>query len=144
MVQAGWGLVAVPGTGLLWRDGDDRLSRTHPRYSPPAFLRCRGHYLRRAWPDSDDVVIWGAGPTGKTFSKAWTHAGGTVAAFVELDPRKIGQEIHGAPVVSPAGLDRFWGALGVAAVGRDGAREEVRRGFEERGWREGYEFVAVA
>jgi glycosyltransferase involved in cell wall biosynthesis len=144
MVEANWGLVSAPRIGLLWREADERLSRTHPRYSPDAFLRCRVHYLRRAWPNREEVVVWGAGPTGKGFSRAWTHAGGRVAAFVELDPRKIGQEIHGAPVVAPDGLSRFSGALGVAAVGRDGAREDVRGGFEEQGWLEGRDFVTVA
>lgn len=144
MTEGGWGLAKVPGVRLLWRESQGRLSRRHPRYAPQAFLRCRVHYLRRAYPDRAGVVVWGAGPTGKAFSRAWTAAGGQVLGFVELDPRKVGQEIHGAPVVRPEGLGAFRGALGVAAVGRDGARGEVRDGFSREGWREGPDFVTVA
>lgn len=144
VVEAGWGLGVVQGVRLLWREGGERLSRSHGRYSRDAFMRCRVHYLRRAWPDREAVVIWGAGPTGKSFSRGWRRGGGGVAAFVDVDPRKIGQEIHGAPVVPPEDLGRFRGALGVAAVGRDGARAEVREGFESRGWEEGRDFVTVA
>lgn len=144
LVHAGWDLAVIPAVRHLWREGEERLSRSHPRYSAEAFMRCRVHHLRRAWPGRDAVVIWGAGPTGKAFSRGWRRGGGSVAAFVDLDPRKIGQEIHGALVVAPDGLDRLRGVLGVAAVGRDGAREQVRGGFESRGWREGRDFVTVA
>ena len=74
----------------------------------------------------------------------WGTGYDTGRAFVELDPRKIRQEIHGAPVIPARELDSFRGALGVAAVGRDGARDDVRRAFEEQGWREGSDFVTVA
>lgn len=145
VVAAGWGLAKVPEVRLLWREGEGRLSRRDRRYTPEAFRRCRVYHLRRTFPsEREGVVIWGAGPTGKAFSKSWRKAGGSVRAFVELDPRKVGQEIHGAPVIPPGELGRFRGTLGVAAVGRVGAREEVRRGFREEGWREGEDFVAVA
>jgi glycosyltransferase involved in cell wall biosynthesis len=144
LVEAGWGLAKVPDVLLLWREGDGRLSRNDPRYSAAAFAGCRAHYLARAYLDHDGVVIWGAGPTGKAFSRSWRRQGGVVRAFVELDPRKIRQEIHGAPVVPPEELEDFSGSLGVAAVGRDGARENVRRGFREQGWEEGEDFVVVA
>ncbi|HSG47979.1 MAG TPA: glycosyltransferase [Longimicrobiales bacterium] len=144
MTEGGWELATVPGVRLLWRESGERLSRRHPRYAPDAFLRCRVHYLRRAYPDRSAVVVWGAGPTGKAFSRAWRAEGGGVLAFVELDPRKLGQEIHGAPVVAPEELAAFRGALGAAAVGRAGARAEVREGFRSRGWREGRDFITVA
>jgi len=143
MSGAGWGLTTVPAVRLLWREGGDRLSRRDPRYSAAAFLRCRVHHLRSWW-ETDDVVIWGAGPTGKAFSRAWRAAGGAVRAFVDLDPRKLGQEIHGAPVVPPEGLSGLRGIPGVAAVGRVGAREDVRAGFRRHGWVDGRDFVAVA
>lgn len=143
VTRAGWGLTTVPAVRLLWREGGDRLSRRDPRYSAAAFLRCRVHHLRSWW-KSDQVVVWGAGPTGKAFSRAWRAAGGAVRAFVDLDPRKLGQEIHGAPVVPPGGLSKLRGVPGVAAVGRAGARDDVRAGFSSQGWVEGRDFVAVA
>lgn len=144
VVAAGWRLVTVPEVRHLWREDPERLSRRNSRYAPAAFARCKARHLRAAFPKRNGVVIWGAGPTGKIFSKGWCSSGGQLRAFVEIDPRKIGQEIHGAPVVAPDELHRFRDALGAAAVGREGAREQVRTGFVERGWREGVDFVAVA
>ena len=90
------------------------------------------------------VVVWGAGPTGKAFSRSLAEASVPVCAFVDLDPRKIGQEIHGAPVVRPEGVEAYREALSVAAVGNDVAREEIRVELESRGWREMVDFCAVA
>ena len=144
LTQEGWHLGRIPEVGLLWREHPDRLSRTHARYSPRAFRRCRAHHLRRAFPGREEVVICGAGPTGKGFSRAWREAGGRVAAFAEVDPRKIGQEIHGAPVLPLEGLAEFRGTLAVSAVGSHAGRADVRRAMSAQGWVEGEDFVAVA
>jgi hypothetical protein len=52
--------------------------------------------------------------------------------------------VHGVPVVSPAQVGRYRGALCVAAVGQPGARDEVRAALEAAGWEELEDFVAVA
>lgn len=142
---AGHGLGKVPEVLLRWRERPARLSRTDPRYAPDAFLRCKVHYLRETLlRGGRDVVIWGAGPVGKTLARALAAAGTRVAAFVELDPRKIGQEIHGAPVLDTAsGLERR-GPLHLAAVGQVGARERLVGLFREAGMVELEDFVAVA
>lgn len=130
---------------LDWRDTPDRLSRTAPEYSPSAFRRVRLHFLQSSLlRDRSGLLVWGAGPTGKALAREALEMGIAVQAFVELNPRKIGQEIHGAPVIRPDDIERFSEALGVAAVGREGARAEVRRAFRERGWEEGTDFVAMA
>ena len=46
---------------------------------------------------------------------------------MEVAPRRIGQAIHGAPVVEVAAAVRFAGCLHLAAVGRPGARERIRQ-----------------
>ena len=151
---------------LHWREGEDRLSRSDARYAPEAFLATKVDYLcrtvlqptprpsrRAARAGLRSVVIWGAGPVGKALSRALQGAGVEVAAFVELDPRKIGQEIHGAPVLdTPAGL--ALGGVGaggqagtefhLAAVGQEGARGQIRGLLEGAGKRPLKDFVAVA
>ena len=128
-----------------WREGDDRLSRTDARYAPEAFLACKVHYLRQTLLDGDrTAVIWGAGPVGKTLARALLAAGTRVEAFVELDPRKIGQEIHGAVVVSPEdGVDRR-GPLHLAAVGQAGARSRIVDQMRRAGMEVFRDFVPVA
>lgn len=134
----------VPEVLIRWRERPDRLSRTHPAYSADAFRRCKVHFLRQTLLDGREVVVWGAGPTGKAFARALQGAEIPVRAFVELDPRKIGKRIHGAPVVGPGEIGRLRGAFCVAAVGQTGGREAIRAALAQGGWREMEEFVAVA
>jgi hypothetical protein len=143
--EAGLTLAVVPEVLHNWREGSDRLSRHDPRYRPEAFRRVKLHFISRTLlRGKSGILIWGAGPTGKAFARAAIAHGVPIRAFVELDPRKIGQEVHGAPVIAPDGLSDFRGALALGAVGRSGARAEIRAAFRDAGWVEGSDFVAVA
>jgi glycosyltransferase involved in cell wall biosynthesis len=96
----------VAETVLGWRDHPARFSRTEPRYSLAAFVDCKVHHLRRTLlPGRQGVLVWGAGPVGKSFGRA-LHA--ELAGYVEVDPRKLGKTIHGVPVISAdeAGVSR--------------------------------------
>jgi glycosyltransferase involved in cell wall biosynthesis len=141
--SAGLRLGKVPAVLLDWRDGPGRLSRTHERYSPKAFRDCKAHFLGERVADRR-LVIWGAGPVGKAFGRSWHAAGGQIVAFVDLDPRKIGQCIHGAPVIAPAAIGRFRDTFVVAAVGQPDAREEIRTALRSLGFVEPGQFRAVA
>ena len=140
---AGHRLGKVDAVLLHWRERGERLSRTDPRYGEDAFRRCKVHYLGHRIAGRE-VVVWGAGPVGKAFARALQEAGHRVVAFVELDPRKIGQEIHGAPVIAPRAVREFRGAFCVAAVGAAGARDDIRAALTLAGWREPEEWCAVA
>lgn len=143
--EAGGRFAKVPDVLLRWRDRPDRLQRTSPAYGPDAFRRCKIDVLRRTLlRERDGVVVWGAGPTGKRFARALARTEVRIRAFVDLDPRKVGQEIHGAPVVEPAAVATFRGAFCVAAVGQEGARAEIRAALGAAGWREMEDFCAVA
>jgi glycosyltransferase involved in cell wall biosynthesis len=132
-------------TLLLWRDGAGRLSRTDPRYAPDRFLDLKLHALARGpLAGHRPVVIWGAGPVGKGWSRALARHGHPVAAFVEVDPRKIGGSIHGAPVVPVAGAAAFRGPLHLAAVGQAKARDRIREEAHRLGLCEGRDLLAVA
>lgn len=135
----------VPEPLLRWRERLDRLSRTHPTYAAESFRQCKIHYLKETLlRDRDEVVMWGAGPTGKAFARSLQSSGIEIRAFVDLDPRKIGKSIHGALVVAPEEIQRYRGTVCLAAVGQRGARAEIRQALQEAGWVEMSEFVAVA
>jgi len=144
--EAGARFGKVPEVLLRWREGPERLSRTADSYSPEAFRRCKSHFLvrERGQAEGAGFLVWGAGPTGKAFARTLAAAGGEVRAFVDLDPNKIGQEIHGAPVIDPDGVDRYRDAYALAAVGQEGARKEIREALRARGWEELKDFRAVA
>jgi len=143
--EAGGRLGKVPEVLLRWRDTPERLSRTDEAYSPEAFRRCKVHFLKRTLlRGRDGAVIWGSGPTGKDFSRTLRDAGVELRAWIDVDPRKWGQEIHGAPVVDPDGAARYAASLHLGAVGREGARERIREQIRALGWSEPERFVAVA
>ncbi len=130
---------------LRWRDHPERLTRTRPEYSLDAFRRCKVHFLRRTLlAGGRAAVVWGAGPTGKAFARALLQAGTPLAAFVEVDPRKLGKRIHGAPVVPVERAASFPGALSCGAVAGVEGRARVRGLAAKLGLVEGEDFIAVA
>lgn len=143
--RGGWRLANAPEVLLRWREGSERLSRNHGAYAPEAFLACKVHHLRKTLlAGGRGAVVWGSGPVGKAFARALLAAGTPVEAFVDVDPRKIGQEIHGAPVLdTAAGLCRQ-GVVHLAAVGQPGGRRTLRGVLTGGGLTEGTDFVAVA
>ncbi len=130
---------------LRWRDHGERLSRTQPQYSLDAFRCCKVHYLRQTLlAGGRAAVVWGSGPTGKAFARELLRAGTPVAAFVDLDPRKLGKQIHGASVVPVEQAASFPGALALGAVAGAAGRARVREQAAALGLVDGVDFVAVA
>ena len=130
---------------VRWREHPHRLSRTHPAYSLEAFVRCKVHHLRSTLlRDFDGVVIWGAGPVGKSFARELTAQGTAVRAFVDVDPRKIGKHIYGSPVVGVEEATRFASAFAIGAVAGEESRARIRELVRAQGRRDGVDFVAVA
>jgi glycosyltransferase involved in cell wall biosynthesis len=141
--KAGYGLGKVPEVLLDWRDRPDRLSRQDPRYGEDAFRRCKAHFINRRVAGRP-IVVWGAGPVGKAFALALQNEGHDIVAFVDLDPRKIGQIIHGAPVSPPSKIEGYSDSYVVAAVGSKKARTAIRASLHAAGFREPDDFCAVA
>jgi glycosyltransferase involved in cell wall biosynthesis len=145
LYASGARLANVPEVLLDWRERVERASRTDPRYDATAFRRCKVSYLRRTLLcGRNGVVVWGAGPVGKAFARELIAQGEQVRAFIDIDPRKIGQTVHGARVVMPAQIDEYRDSLVVAAVGNATARFEIRAAVRDAGLVEGTDFIAVA
>lgn len=142
---AGHALANVPRVLLDWRESDGRLSRRDARYSLDAFRRCKLHYLSRTLLSARrEIVVCGAGPVGKSIGRTLAARGFHIRAFVDLDPRKIGQTIHGARVIDYAALGAPDGAFALAAVAGASARARIRAALADAGWIEMRDFCAVA
>ena len=103
------------------------------------------HFLRRTLlAGGRAAVVWGAGPTGKAFARELLAAGTPLAAFVEVDPRKLGKRIYGAPVVPVESAGAFPGSLALGAVSGPEGRARVRELAAGLGFVEGRDVVAVA
>ena len=129
---------------LRWRDHPTRASRADPRYGLEAFVRCKVHHLRTSLLEGRPVVLWGAGPVGKSFARELERQGVEVVAHVDVDPRKIGRRVHGVPVVGVEEGPRYADAFALGAVAGAEARARIRATVAEQGRREGVDFVAVA
>ncbi len=132
---------------FFWREHGDRLTRTDGRYSVPSFLRCKAHYLAKGpLANSERVILWGAGQTGRRLSKFLHEEGVRIDAVVDIDPAKIGGTLRGIDVISPDDLPARLapGAVVLAAVASRGARELIRERLVALGLDEGRSFWCVA
>ncbi len=143
---AGATFSVVPRRLLAWRDRPDRLTRTHPRYSPAAFRRAKLAYLlRHPVLASRNAVVWGAGQAGRRWIRDLHTLGVAIPCAIDIDPDKVGRRIQGTvKVVDPeTGLADPRRPVLVAVASR-GAREIIRRRLDGHGRREGVDWLALA
>lgn len=149
LAAAGKRFAKVPQVLCLWRHHEERLTRTDPRYSVERFLACKAHHLA-AGPllACHKLILWGAGQTGRRLAKHLQRAHVPLAAFVDIDRRKIGGTLRGVPVHAPVelpGLLREEGQIVVlAAVSSRGARAVIRRRLDALGLQEARDYWCVA
>jgi cellulose synthase/poly-beta-1,6-N-acetylglucosamine synthase-like glycosyltransferase len=133
----------LPQTLLFWRDRPQRLTRTAAHCSAQAFRNCKAHHLARTiLAREPEVTLWGAGMEGKAWRRALNREGITVGRWAEVDRRKIGQVVHGAPVVPIEDLSPGSGPI-LVTIGARGAREQVRAWAGRQGLTEGVDFWCV-
>jgi len=143
LAESGARFARLPQLLFFWRDHPQRLTRTSPAFSLAAFRACRLHYLRRSYlKEIDGITLWGAGQEGKAWRSLLREHGIEVQRWIEVDPRKIGQRIHGAPVDPPKALAPGCGPM-LITIGVRAARDQVRRHGQELGLVEGVDYVCV-
>lgn len=145
LAGAGHALTNLPATLLDWRESAGRLTRTDARYGLDRHMALKCAALR-AGPlrGQAEVALWGAGETGRAFADALAAEGIAVTTFVEVDRKKVGRTIRGAPVISYEAVERVRGRPLLVAVGAPGARDLIRAELAKRGFEEGREFRCVA
>ncbi len=128
---------------FLWRDRPGRATRTMPAYTADAFRACKAHHLKEGFLRGESrVTLAGAGLEGRSWRRALVGEGIDVSRWVDVDPRKIGRILHGAPVVAPDEVKPGNGKM-LVSVGARGARNEVRRWALSAGFREGIDYLCV-
>jgi glycosyltransferase involved in cell wall biosynthesis len=146
---AGAKLAKVPEVLLSWREHPGRLTRTDSRYSIENFLRAKAYYLCQSLiRERDALFVWGAGRTGRSFSKHLLAEGASITAFLDIDPKKIGRRLHDRPVLPAEDLPLWWKRyerpILLAAVGAKGARSIIRGHLTSRGFQETVDWWAVS
>lgn len=129
---------------FFWRERPERTTRTNPAYAPDAFRRCKLHHLMNGFLKGEtEVILAGAGLEGRAWYRLLREEGIRVAAWLDVDPRKIGRQLHGAPVL-PTGEVTASGVKLLMTVGARGARSQVRESTSKSGFVEGIDAVCVA
>lgn len=143
LAAAGVRFARLPQPLFFWRERPERATRTMAEYTAGAFRACKVHHLRRGFLDGTrEVMLAGAGKEGRAWRLALEGEGIGVSRWVDVDPRKVGRQLHGAPVIPADGVSPAMGKL-LVTVGTRGAREELRRWAMARGFREGEDFICV-
>lgn len=130
---------------LGWRDSPARLTRTDPRCSRERIAECKAAFLcegllRR----TDSYLLWGYGSTGRAIRRALLAHDRRPSHVVEVHPRRLGERIHGAPVVAPDVIGRLPRQPLVASVAGAGPRALIRAHLDALGWIETRDYVCVA
>jgi hypothetical protein len=145
LLGAGHELGVVAQRLLGWRDSSGRLSRTHPRYAQERFTACKAHHLCETFlARTERYILWGYGGTGRALRRALSQLGRTPSHIVELHPRRLGQTIHGAPVIAPEGLRELRDIPIIASVAGSGPRAQIRAELEGMHFEETRDFVCAA
>ncbi len=137
---------------LVWNDPPTRLSRTASEYSVEAFARIKAQYLWR-WlirhnPGHPRVWVWGAGRVSRQKLAPLLDMGLEIEVYVDIDANKIGQSVHGVPVLPRTAIPPYSPSdpaapFILANVASRGAREEITAWLEALGYEMGVGAVAV-
>lgn len=145
LLASGHRLGVVPRRLLAWRQGSARLSQTSAVYTAERFTACRAdHLVRGPLARHERYLLWGHGGTGRALRRALTEHGRHPAAIVELHPGRLGQTIHGAPVIAPNALGPPGRLPLLVSVAGALARGRIRRELTRFGWRECVDYVCAA
>jgi len=146
LFHAGHRMEKLPQVLLEWRESPNRLSRTDPRCSRESFDRLRARYLAgdpRFLEHGDNFAIWGAGRKTRRRSDHLLKHGFHPRAWVDIDPRKIGNRIGETPVVGAEWLKENGNPFVLVYVANHGAREEIMEALQKMGYRPGQDCLAV-
>ncbi len=145
LLRRGHRLGVVPRRLLSWRHAPGRLTTDHPDYALDRFTACRAHHLARdVLRHVDRYVLWGYGDTGRQLRRALLEHGKEPSHVVEVHPGRIGQVIHGAPVVPPSDVPTLPRLPILVSVAGAGPRAKVREALAAMEFVEDVDFVCTA
>lgn len=145
-LEAGVQMTKVPEEVVVWNERPKRLSRTHPRYGEEAFYRLKADYLARLLQgpaySGRSLLVWGAGKTSRRRAAFLMEHGVEIDGYVDIDPKKIGNQIDGVRVVPKTDIRK--GDLVFSYAGARGARELIQDYLESSGFIAENDFILVS
>ncbi len=144
--RAGHAMAKLPEVLLDWREYPSRTSRVDNRYSREAFDQLRAEYLAQEprLLKRRNLAIWGAGRKTRKRCKPLLRKDFKPVAWIDIDPKKIGNRLEGVPVVSPEWLEQAAPKPFVLVyVANHGARELISRDLHRYGFKRGKDYLMV-
>lgn len=142
-----FGFVASDDVGPLvtWRDRATRATRADGRYADePRRALVHRHLIDGPLGGGRRVRIWGAGRYGRWHARHLLDAGVGIDAFIDIDPRKVGNRLFdGIPVVAADSLGVPDERLTLVTVASPGARALIAERLAALGHHEGQSWLAL-
>ncbi len=147
LYHQGFRMEKLPQVLLRWRESENRLSRVSDSYAREAFDRLRAEYLSRDQRlKGRAIVYWGAGRITRRRVKHLQDRGFAPLAWIDIDPKKIGNVINGARVHEPSWLEAASmhnKPFVLNYVTNHGARDIARNYLQRIGYLLGEDFLEV-
>ena len=147
-MEAGLRIAKVPEPLLTWNDPPTRLTRNDGRYAVEAFFTVKlpflARWLHRHVGPERSILIWGAGRTTRQRVKSLFAHGLPIAAWIDVDPKKIGGEAGGLPVLGIDALRQQPRPFVLPAVRSRGARQKILKHLETLGYQPVRDFMPLA
>ncbi|HUI24437.1 MAG TPA: glycosyltransferase family A protein [Candidatus Kryptonia bacterium] len=145
LLGAGHEIGVVPRRLLSWRDSPTRRTRTHPAYRLERITACKAAFLAADFlAERERYVLWGYGETGRALCRALLEHGKQPSHVVEVHRGRLGNTIHGAPVITPEELSVLRGSRVVVSVAGEEPRRQIRAALHTMGFHELRDFVCAA
>jgi glycosyltransferase involved in cell wall biosynthesis len=130
---------------LCWRNGPQRQTWVGEQYGLDRLTVCKAAFLASHFlAGTDTYILWGFGDTGRALQRALLQHGKRPSHVVEVHPGRLGNVIHGAPVVGHEQLPQLPRHPVVVSVAGEGPRRQIREAMAAMGFRELQDFVCAA
>jgi glycosyltransferase involved in cell wall biosynthesis len=145
MHAAGLPMAKLPQLLLAWRESESRASRVDPRYAREAFDGLRARFLAQnpRLRQGRPLVYWGAGRSTRQRARLLIAQGFPPAAWIDIDPRKLGQAVWGAPVHPRSWLAQSPKPFVLVYVASHGAYDLISGWLAELGYAPGEDYLFV-
>jgi len=145
LITRGDHIGVVPQRLLCWRNGPRRLTWSGASYALDRLVACKAAFLAAHFlAGTDTYILWGFGDTGRALQRALLQHGKRPSHVVEVHRGRLGNVIHGAPVVGYEQLPRLPHHPVVVSVAGEGPRQQIRDVMATMGFRELDDFVCAA
>jgi glycosyltransferase involved in cell wall biosynthesis len=146
-LNAGYTFAKLPEVLFDWRDSDDRYTRTSPACSREAFDHVRAEFLSRdaRLNANRPIVYCGAGRMTRKRANLLIDMGFNPHVWVDIDPKKIGNQLDGIPVVAPDWItnNRHLHPFMLIYIASHGARDQLASWLEDNDFYLGQDYLAV-